>query len=152
MEQSQQTQIQAKIFDFALIELVRRHRDSFQPLWTLDSWVKFLIWLTLNCGLSGERKSIDLFVEALGSGLTTRMRRIFFERNVDSLALQLMADPADSNVLVMPIRGALSVSYDQAEQLLDEVGLRERVVREKSLWQELDGLIAIPWQAIDKND
>ena len=43
MDQSQQTRIQAKVFDFALGELVRAHRDSFQPVWTVDSWVKFLI-------------------------------------------------------------------------------------------------------------
>lgn len=78
MKQSQQIQIQAKVFDFALVELVLKHRDSFQPLWTLDSWVKFLIWMTLNCGLSGDRESIELFTEALGSRLCSRMRRIFF--------------------------------------------------------------------------
>ena len=88
MEQSHQTNIQAKFFDFALVELVHKHRDSFQPLWTVDSWVKFLIWLTLNCGLSGERESIELFVEALGARLTSRMRKVFFERHVDDLALQ----------------------------------------------------------------
>ena len=51
MDQSQQTFIQAKIFDFALIELVQSHRDSFQPLWTVDSWVKFQIWMALNLSL-----------------------------------------------------------------------------------------------------
>ena len=152
MEQSQQIQIQAKLFDFALIELVRRHRDSFQPLWTLDSWVKFLIWMTLNSGLSGERESIQLFVDALGSRLTSRMRRIFFERNIENLALQLIADPADSRILLMPISGSMSVNFDQAEQLLIQVGLLERVQVDRCFWKEQDGVITIPWQSINKDD
>ena len=152
MEQSQQTHIQAKVFDFALIELVRNHRDSFQPLWTVDSWVKFLIWMTLNCGLSGEQQSIQLFVDSLGSRLTSRMRRIFFERNVDGLSLKLMADPADPKVLVLPISGSMSVSLDQADELLERVGLLEKVEIDKRIWEELDSVIAIPWQSINKND
>ena len=145
MNQSQQTQIQAKVFDFALGELVRMSRESFQPLWTLDSWVKFLIWMTLNNGLSGERESIELFVNALGPRLTGRMRRIFFERKDEALALKLMADPADSKVLIMPIGSTLSVNCDQAENLLDRVGLLKRVDPDKDLWQKLDAVIAIPW-------
>ena len=151
MEQSQQTHIQAKVFDFALIELVRNHRDDFQPLWTLDSWVKFLIWMTLNCGLSGDQESIQLFVDALGERLMSRMRRIFFERSIDGLALRLMADPSDPKVLVMPISGGMSVSLDQAEELLDQVGLIEKVQIEKRFWEELDAVIAIPWQSSNKN-
>ena len=152
MEESQQTHIQAKLFDFALMELVRRHRASFLPLWTVDSWVKFLIWMTLNCGLSGERDSIQLFVEALGSRLTSRMRKIFFERSAEGLALQLMADPAESKILVVSLSGDLSVNFDQAEQLLDQEGLLERVELDKRFWQKLDGVIALPWQSIDKDD
>ena len=150
MDQSQQTRIQAKVFDFALGELVRAHRESFKPLWTVDSWVKFLIWLTLNCELSGERESLELFANALGPRLTGRMRRIFFERTDESLALQLIADPADSEVLIMPKGGSLTVTFDQAEKLLDRVGLLERVERDQCLWQELDAVIAIPWQS-EKN-
>ena len=44
MEKSHQTAIQSKLFDFALMELVRNHRDSFQPLWSIDSLVKFKLW------------------------------------------------------------------------------------------------------------
>ena len=151
MEQSEQTQIQAKLFEFALFEMVRRHRDAFQPLWTVDSWVKFLIWMTLNCGLSGERESIDLFVNALGPRLSTRMRKIFFERNCEELALQLIADPAESNVLIVSLSGSLSVNIDQLEPVLDQVGLLEKIELDKSLWQKLDGVIALPWKPLDNN-
>ena len=150
MDQSQQTQIQAKVFDFALGELVRAHRDSFKPAWTLDSWVKFLIWLTLNCELSGERESLELFANALGPRLTVRMRRIFFERTDESLALQLIADPADPKVVIMPIGGSLLVTFDQAEKLLDRVGLLQRVEPDQCFWKELDAVIAIPWQSEEK--
>ena len=151
MEQSQQTQIQAKLFEFALFEMVRRHRDAFQPLWTVDSWVKFLIWMTLNCGLSGERESIDLFVNALGSRLSTRMRKIFFERNFEEIALQLIADPAESKVLIVSLSGSLSVNIDQLEPVLAQVGLLEKIELDKSLWQKLDGVIALPWKPLDNN-
>ena len=58
MDDSQAILFQGKLVDFALAELVRQHRDSFQPLWTVDSWAKLLIWMALNCGLSGERESL----------------------------------------------------------------------------------------------
>ena len=152
MDQSQQTRIQAKVFDFALGELVRAHRDSFKPVWTVDSWVKFLIWLTLNCELSGERESLELFANALGPRLTGRMRRIFFGRTDESFALQLIADPADPNVLIMPIGGSLLVTFDQAEKLLDRVGLLHRVELDQCFRQELDAVIAIPWKSEEKCD
>ena len=151
MEQSQRTHIQAKLFEYALFEMVRRHRDTFQPLWTVDSWVKFLIWMTLNCGLSGERESIELFVDALGTRLTTRMRKIFFERNLEELALDLIADPAESKVLIMSGRGSLSVNIDQAQEALSQVGLLEKVELDISFWEKLDGVIAVPWKALDNN-
>ena len=150
MEQSQQTHIQAKVFDLALVELVRKHRDSFQPLWTVDSWVKFLIWMTLNCGLSGGKESLELFAESLGARLTNRMRRIFFERTVESLSLQLMADPSDAKILIMPINGTDLVTFDQSKKLLDEVKLIDKVECDQHCWQELDAVIAIPWLITEK--
>ena len=80
MQNANETRLQAKVFDFALAELVLEHRTSFDPLWTVDSWVKFLIWMALNCGLSGEKDSLEFFANALGAPLSSRMRRIFFER------------------------------------------------------------------------
>ena len=109
MEQISQTSIQAKVFDFALLELIRSKRDSFQPLWSVDSWVKFLIWMTLNCGLSGERESLELFANAIGSPLTKRMRKVFFERILDDLSLHILADPAETQILVMPLSNCASL-------------------------------------------
>ncbi len=146
MDDATETRLQAKVFDFALAQLVCEHRQSFQPLWTVDSWVKFLIWMSLNCGLSGEQESLELFAKSLGSGLTIRMRRLFFERVLENLELHVMADPADSNVLIMPISGSQSVLPDQAAMALDQVGLLDKVVSDQSSWKVLDALIAVPWE------
>ena len=147
MKDATETILQAKVFDFALTELVYRHRDSFQPLWTIDSWVKFLIWMALNCGLSGDKKSLELFADSLGHPLTSRMRRIFFERTIESLSIRLIADPAESQVLLMSADGSNSVDFAQAEEALIQVGLQPRIVLEKNLWKEYDDVIAIPWQS-----
>jgi len=150
-ENVNQRTIQAKVFDFAFAELVRQQRDTFQPLWSLDSWVKFLIWLALNCDLAGERESLELFVESLGSPLNSRMRRLFFERDLDSLSLHLKADPAESQVLIMSMHHGKSVTVDQAEKALQEVGLFERVEIDSNRWQVFDGMISIPWKSSDMN-
>ncbi len=149
MKNSNQTNIQAKVFDFALVELVLSHRDSFQPIWTVDSWVKFLIWMALNCGCSGDQKSLELFSEALGKPLTYRMRRLFFERDLEKLSLRLMADPAESQVLIMPSTGVGSVAYEDVDKALDQVNLSARVVLDQTFWQTLDAVVAIPWQAAE---
>ena len=94
-------QLQGTLVDFALLELIRQHRESFQPLWTVDSWAKLMIWLSLNCGLSGERDALEHFAAALGERITTRMRRTFFERELGDLELHVLADPADSQVLLL---------------------------------------------------
>ena len=109
MKKINQSNIQASMFDFALSELVRSQRTSFEPIWTVDSWVKFLIWISLNCGLPGDKENFQNFADALGSKLTIRMRKIFFERSVENLCLHVIADPSDSKVLVMPIQGSESL-------------------------------------------
>ncbi|HGY5537726.1 MAG TPA: protein phosphatase, partial [Prochlorococcus sp.] len=145
MEDSQAILFQGKLVDFALAELVRQHRDSFQPLWTVDSWAKLLIWMALNCGLSGDRESLELFAEALGPKLTGRLRRLFYERTLEDLELQLMADPAEPQVLVIPMAPGVSVTHQQASRALDQVGLLERVDLDRSRWQSLDAVVVIPW-------
>ncbi len=149
MENPKQTRIQAKVFDFAITELVHQHRNSFQPLWTVDSWVKFLIWMALNCGLSGERESLELFSEALGVPLAARMRRLFFERTFDKLSVRLLADPADPKILLLPLQVESSIGYEVATEVLDQAGLMDKVVLERSQWQLLDAAISIPWHAFE---
>jgi hypothetical protein len=140
------TRVQATLFDFAIAELVRQHRDSFQPLWTSESWAKLLIWLALNCGCSGEREGLEAFATSLGPVITARMRRLFFERELDDLALQVMADPAEQQVLVLPMGPTVGAMDPKAvAQALERVGLVDRITADSSAWQQLDAVVAIPW-------
>ena len=139
--------LQGTLVDFAIGELVRANRSSFEPLWSSESWAKLLIWLALNCGCSGDREGLEAFAAALGPALTGRMRRLFFERELADLELQLMADPAEQQVLVLPTGPAEAALEPEAvARALERVGLSERVVAERERWQQLDALVAIPWR------
>ena len=144
MDSAEATGLQATLFDFAIAELVRQHRESFQPLWTVDSWVKLLIWLSLNCGCSGDETGMSRFVEALGPTVTTRMRRVFFERELEDLDLQVMADPAEQQVLVLPMGPGVPLDLDRAAAVIERVQLQDRVVADRGRWQALDAVVAIP--------
>ena len=144
MDSADVTGLQATLFDFAITELVRQHRQSFQPLWTRDSWVKLLIWLSLNCGSSGDEEGMKQFVEALGPVVTSRMRRVFFERELVDLDLQVMCDPAEQHVLVMPMAPGVPLDLERATAAVQRVGLQELVVADQNRWQKLDAVVAIP--------
>jgi len=138
--------LQATLVDFALAELVRQHRESFPPLWSSESWAKLLIWLALNCGCSGDEAGLKTFAEALGPVQTGRMRRVFFERELEDLELQLLADPAEQQVLVLPQGPAEEVlTNERIAQALERVGLAARVPADQARWQRLEALVAIPW-------
>jgi len=146
MEQISSTSIQAKVFEFSLLELIYTKRDSFQPLWSVDSWVKFLIWLSLNCGLSGEKESLELFAKAMGSPLTSRMRKIFFERALEDLSLHVMADPAEMQVLIMPLEVDRRINDKDVVQALQTIGLSEKVSLSSAGWERHDTIVSIPWK------
>jgi hypothetical protein len=138
--------LQASLVDFALAELVRSHRDSFQPLWTSESWAKLLIWLALNCGCSGDRAGLERFAEALGPALGARLRRLYFQRDLEDLDLQLLADPAESQVLVLPLAAdGAGLSPPRIGQALERVGLAPRVALEPERWSRLERAVVIPW-------
>ncbi len=145
MEQISRTSIQAKAFEFALLELIYSKRDSFQPLWSVDSWAKFLIWLSLNCGLSGEKESLEMFAKAMGSALTSRMRKIFFERALEDLSLHVMADPAEAQVLIMPIAIDKMINDNDVVQALERIGLSDKVALSSAAWERHDSIVSIPW-------
>jgi hypothetical protein len=141
--------LQATLVEFALAELVRQHRESFQPLWSTDSWAKLLIWLALNCGCSGDQEGLQAFATALGPRLGQRLRRVFFERELADLDLQVMADPAEPQVLVLPLTPrAEALSQERAAAALERLGLLEHVAVERERWSSLDQALAIPWRDI----
>ncbi len=138
--------LQATLVDFALAELVRQHRESFPPLWGQESWAKLLIWLALNCGCSGDEAGLKAFAEAIGPLQMGRLRRVFFERELADLELQLMADPAELQVLVLPQGPAEEVlENDRIARALERVALQERVETDPACWQRLDALVVVPW-------
>ena len=141
-------QLQGTLVDFALLELIRQHRESFQPLWTVDSWAKMMIWLSLNCGLSGERDTLEHFASALGERITSRLRRTFFERELADLELQVLADPAEQQVLLLSLapQDPAVLHPDRLSVALDRVRLNGRVVEDRSRWQQLEAVVAIPWK------
>jgi len=139
--------LQATLVDFALAELVRAHRDSFPPAWSAESWAKLLIWLALNCGCGGDPASLEAFAQALGPVLSQRMRRLFFSRELEDLGLQVLADPADPEVLVQPLQaeGAAPLEAAQVTRALERSGLTG-LVADPGRWRTLEALTAIPWQ------
>ena len=141
-------QLQGTLVDFALGELIRQNRESFQPLWTVDSWAKLMIWLALNCGLSGDTESLEHFAAALGERITSRLRRTFFERELADLELQVLADPAEQQVLLLSLDpGESSVlAPDRLQRALERVSLTPRVVQDQGRWQRLEAVVAIPWE------
>jgi hypothetical protein len=139
--------LQATLVDFALAELVRAHRDSFPPAWSAESWAKLLIWLALNCGCGSDPAALEAFAQALGPVLSQRMRRLFFSRELEDLNLQVLADPAEAQVLVQPLQavGAAPLDAARVAQALERCGLTSRVATPVR-WRTLEALTAIPWQ------
>jgi hypothetical protein len=144
--------LQGTLFDFAIAELVRQHRQSFPPPWTAESWAKLLIWLALSCGCSGEARALEAFAAALGPALTGRMRRLFFERELPELNLRVMADPAEQQVLLLPLEagpgaGAQEpIAVERVAAALEAVGLSPLVTDDRLRWQSLEALVAVPWR------
>ena len=138
--------LQATLVDFALAELVRQHRESFEPLWSQESWAKLLIWLALNCGCSGDEAGLKTFAEAIGTMQMGRLRRGFFERELGDLELQLMADPAEQQVLVLPQGPAEEVLQNgRLAQAFERVGLTALLPADQARWQQLDAVVVVPW-------
>ena len=138
-------ELQAALFHFAIGELVRQHRSSFPPLWSTESWAKLMIWLALNCGCSGDDEGLRQLAASLGPALARTLRQTFFERTLDDLELRLLADPADLQVVLLPLHGAGALPPERVAEALARVGLSELVVADPAGWQQLDGLVAVPW-------
>ncbi len=138
---------QAALFELAIGELVRQHRQSFAPLWTVESWAKLLIWLALSCGCASDQASLEGFAAGLSPALTARMRQVFFERELEDLNLRLMADPAEAQVLALPLdpQAPWPAEPAQLQNALERVGLSSRLVPPEG-WHHHEALIALPWQ------
>ena len=87
------------------------------------------------------------FADALGPRLTGRMRRLFFERELEDLDLKVMADPAEQQVLILPMGPGVSLNRSLAGSVIKRIGLEDDVVTDQDRWQELDTVLAIPRRA-----
>lgn len=138
--------------DFALAELVRQHRTSFPPPWTIESWAKLLIWLALNSGCAGDTASLEAFAASLGPERSGRLRCLFFSREFEAAGLHLVADPAEGQVLVQGLLPAAEHASAQESDLepvaaaLDAVGLTALVVPDRQRWQRRAGVVVIPFR------
>ena len=147
-----QDTLRANLADFALAELVRQHRASFAPPWTIESWAKLLIWMALNSGCAGDTASLEAFASSLGPERSGRLRRLFFSREFEPMGLRLLADPADGQVLVEGGLSAVADGSDPEPDLepvataLDAVGLTALVVPDRQRWQRRDGVVVIPFR------
>jgi hypothetical protein len=127
---------------------VRQHRTSFQPVWSVESWAKLLIWLALNSGCPAD--SLAAFTAALDPARSRRLRRLFFSRELEADGVRLQADPADGQVVLQGLEpAASSVAAGPLESgrigaVLQRVGLQELVVAEPQRWERRDGLLLIP--------
>ncbi len=137
---------QPALFTFAISELVRQHRESFAPLWTVESWAKLLIWLALSSGCPTDQASLERFAAGLGPALSGRLRRLFFERDLEDLNLRLLADPAEDQVLALPL-DALAGGLEPARlpEALERVGLSPLLAPPEQ-WRQHEDLIALPWR------
>ena len=147
MEARSNDDLQGALLHFAVEELVRHQREEFPPLWTRESWAKFLIWLALQCGAGVQQPELEAFAHALGPVLTGRLRRLFFERELGDLDLKVMADPAEAQLLVMPLGPARPLPEAEVHAALAQAKLSELVLSDPSNWQQLEALVAIPWCA-----
>ena len=77
------------------------------------------------------------------------MRRVFFERELEDLDLQVMADPAEQQVLVLPMGPGIPLNLDRAATVIERVQLTHHLVVDRSRWQLLDAVVAIPRKAAD---
>ena len=135
--------LRAGLEDFALRELVRQHRASFPPLWTVESWAKLLIWLALNSGCPTDH--LAAFAAALDPARSARLRRLFFSREWEAEGLQLQADPAEEGVLIAAL-GDTALPAERIPALLAEEGLAERVEEQPDRWQWRQGVVVVPWR------
>ena len=92
-----------------------------------------------------DKENLELFANAMGSPLTSRMRKIFFERALEDLSLHVMADPAEAQVLIMPIALDKEINDNDVIQALQNIDLSEKVVLSSAAWERHDSIVSIPW-------
>ena len=77
------------------------------------------------------------------------MRHLFFTRELEGLDLQVLADPADPQVLVLPLGpDPAALRPESVAAALEQVQLVDRVQAAPEQWRQLEGALAIPWAEV----
>ena len=63
---------------------------------------------------------------------------------VEDLDLQVMADPAEQQILVLPMGPGAPLDLSRAAAVIERSHLQDQVVADQDRWQQLDGVVAIP--------
>jgi hypothetical protein len=138
--------LRARLVDLALDDLVRARRTAFAPLWSVESWAKFLIWMALRCGSGPDREALEAFAMALGEPLSARLRQQFFSREEIDQGLRLLADPAQPEVLLLAIDAAdTAPDHERAAACFRRHGLSDRLDPDPAHWRVQAGVLAVPW-------
>ena len=66
------------------------------------------------------------------------------EGALEDLELQVMADPAETRILVLPSGPGVPLDLDSAAPAITRVQLQDAVLEDRNCWQLLDGAVAIP--------
>jgi len=61
------------------------------------------------------------------------------------LSLHVMADPAEAQVLIMPIALDKRINDNDVVQALERIGLSEKVSLSSATWERHDSIVSIPW-------
>ena len=56
-----------------------------------------------------------------------------------------MADPAEAQVLIMPIVVDKNINDNDVIQALQTIGLSEKVALSSASWERHDSIVSIPW-------
>ncbi len=76
--------------------------------------------------------------------------KIFFERVLDDFALHILADPAETQILIMPMDAEKKILDNEVLQALQTIGLTNNVSLSPTAWGRHDSIVSIPWN--EKSD
>ena len=67
------------------------------------------------------------------------------ERALEDLSLHVMADPAEAQVLIMPIALDRDINDEDVIQALQRISLSDKVSLSSFAWERHDSIVSIPW-------
>ena len=94
------------------------------------------MWLRVADVIAFTVVAIAFEIESAGKAAAN-----FYEESLD---LQVMADPAEQQVLVLPMGPGVPLDLERAATVIERLQLQAHVVPDRERWQQLDAAVAIP--------